>query len=115
MLLTIQDQSKQSWQVNVDLKTSAWQAAGSSTPAGSPLALFPKGRVVREADGSLRLVTALWDLLLVNAPRQEGDLTTSTAVIPYDPALDGQDVECLVVDQSEAFNDVSVWFHVEVQ
>lgn len=81
MLLTIQDQSKQSWQVNVDLKTSAWQAAGSSTPAGSPLALFPKGRVVREADGSLRLVTALWDLLLVNAPRQEGDLTRPSGEI----------------------------------
>jgi hypothetical protein len=52
---------------------------------------------------------------LPSTERSEGELTTSTAVIPYDPSLDGTDVECLVVDQSEAFNDVVVRFHVEVQ
>ncbi|MFO1326661.1 MAG: hypothetical protein U1F56_04825 [Rubrivivax sp.] len=74
MLLTIQDESKQSWQVKLDLKASAWEAAGGAQ-AGSPLALFPKGRLVRQADGSVRLVTALWDLLLIDAPRTEGDQT----------------------------------------
>jgi hypothetical protein len=51
---------------------------------------------------------------LASTERAEGELTTSTAVIPYDPALDGLDVECLVVDQSDAYNDVSVRFRVEV-
>lgn len=74
MLLTIQDQSKQSWQVKLDLKGASWQAAGGgAAQPGSPLALFPKGRLVREASGSVRLVTALWDLLLIDAPRNEGD------------------------------------------
>jgi hypothetical protein len=75
MLLTIQDQSRQSWQVKLDLRLSAWEAAGKAPTAGSPLALFPKGRLVREADGSVRLVTALWDLLLIDAPRGENDLS----------------------------------------
>lgn len=73
MLLTIQDQSRQSWQVKVDLKSAAWEAAGGAGGGSSPLALFPKGRVVREPNGSLRLVTALWDLLLLDAPRNDGD------------------------------------------
>lgn len=73
MLLTIQDQSKQSWQVKVDLKASAWESAAGAGASGSPFPLFPKGRLVREADGSVRLVTALWDLLLMDAPRNEGD------------------------------------------
>ncbi len=51
---------------------------------------------------------------LTSSERAEGELTTSTAVIPFDPALDGEDVDCLVVDQSELFNDVLVQFHVEV-
>lgn len=52
---------------------------------------------------------------LPSTERAEGELTTSTAVIPYDPLLDGQTVECLVVDQSELFNDVPAFFRVEVQ
>jgi hypothetical protein len=51
---------------------------------------------------------------LPSTERTESELTTSTAVIPYDPALDGRDVEVLIVDQSDAFNDVTVTFHVEV-
>ena len=73
MLLTLQDQSKQSWPVTLDLKGASWQAAGGGMQNGSPLALLPRGRLVRELDGSLRLVTALWDLLLSDAPRDEGD------------------------------------------
>ncbi len=46
--------------------------------------------------------------------RQELDLTTSTAVIPYDPELDGEIVEVLVVDQSPAHNDTTVEFLVEI-
>lgn len=83
MLLTIQDQSKQTWQVKCDLKKSAWEAAGGTGGPASPLALFPKGRCVREANGSLRLVTALWDLLLVDAPRAEGDLSRPAGEVSF--------------------------------
>ena len=73
MLLTIQDISKNSWQVKVDLKQSAWETTGDGPSSGSPFPLFPKGKTVRDSDGSLRLVTALWDLLLVDAPRNDTD------------------------------------------
>jgi len=36
MLLTIQDQSKQTWQVKCDLKKSAWEAAGGTRGPASP-------------------------------------------------------------------------------
>ncbi len=75
MLLTIQDQSKQAWQVKLDLKASAWETTAKGPQAGSPFALFPKGKLVVEKNGSVRLVTALWDLLLIDAPRNETDQT----------------------------------------
>lgn len=53
--------------------------------------------------------------LLDSNEREEDDVTTSTAVIPYDPALDGEAVECLVVDQSDRFNGVPVTFFVELE
>ena len=76
--------------------------------------------VVAAADAENDPLVFLWSApgygLLPSNERQEGDLTTtSTAVIPYDPALDGRTVECLVIDQSEAFNDVLVEFFVELQ
>lgn len=46
--------------------------------------------------------------------RQEGEITTSTAIISYDPALDGQYIDVLVVDQSPAYNDTLVSFLVEI-
>lgn len=73
MLLTIQDSSKKSWQVKLDLKQSAWETPAGAPSSGSPFPLFPKGKLVRGADGSLRLVTALWDLLLIDAPSSATD------------------------------------------
>lgn len=46
--------------------------------------------------------------------RQEGEITTSTAIVPYDPELDGQTIDVLVVDQSPAYNDTPVSFLVEI-
>lgn len=47
------------------LPRSAWEAIGKATTAGSQLALFPTGRLVRETDRNVRLVSAPWDLLLM--------------------------------------------------
>ncbi|MCB9688915.1 MAG: hypothetical protein H6738_16090 [Alphaproteobacteria bacterium] len=46
--------------------------------------------------------------------RQEGEITTSTAIVRYDPELDGQIIDVLVVDQSPAYNDTLVSFLVEI-
>ena len=72
MQLTIQDSSNQAWPVKVDFKAASWDASGAKG-SGSPFPLFTSGKVVRDAGGNLRLVTALWDLLLIAAPQSEAD------------------------------------------
>lgn len=49
---------------------------------------------------------------LLSTERQDGELTTSTAEVPYDDAWIGQSIEVLVIDQSDLHNDVSVEFEV---
>jgi hypothetical protein len=75
--------------------------------------------VVAAADPEDDPLVFLWSApgygLLDSNERQEEDVTTSTAVIPYDPALDGETVDCLVIDQSDQLNDVLVEFFVELE
>lgn len=130
--------------VGARLLSAGWHAGCSAWLAGclytapvwrgevneAPIVLQPNGEqqdvllfadlpvVVVAADPEDDALVFLWSAPgypdLPSTERAEGELTTSTAVIPFDPALDGQDVECLVVDQSDRFNDVPVTFHVEV-